>query len=179
VKHPARNLFLALAAAALGLVLMFALPIVLTVRNSETIVPTDSFVAAMGSDSVVPGSYIPPGAPPLNQGMPCAAARRRLAGSSEFDLLICDPPPGSAVAMQLQVEKVLHRGLLGTESSRGAPRLLCDLNVAQAAFVRRFGVPPTLMEAMENATAGVSWEGWYGTAPTPGDVRIDPGPHFP
>jgi hypothetical protein len=126
-----------------------------------------------------PGNYIPPGAGPTQFGPPCIAVRVPLNPPASLDLLICQPSTGSAAAMQLHVRKVTHRTRFSWQESPGMPRLLCDLDHAQAEYVLQHGVPQSLKDAMLAAEPAVSWDGWMLATPVPPDIRVDPAPHFP
>jgi hypothetical protein len=175
----------------IGAALLVLLGVAYIAANwSDRIAPAARFAERMGRfGTIACGNYYAPGSSPVSLGTPClGAARLPLDPASALDLLVVyrpDVSPGGTV-MQLQLFKVVGvsvvkvLGMPGdvTEASQGVPRILCDLNDEQAEEVMEHGVPQSLKDAMLKATAGVSWDGWAGTAPVPADVRVDPAPHF-
>jgi hypothetical protein len=127
-----------------------------------------------------------PGSSPLSAGPACEGVRIPLSPPASLDLIAAyrSVPRAGEPIVQLQVSQVLSRGsaILGLgasmTSSLPIPRVLCDLNEKQAAYILEKGVPPSLKSAMLAASTGGT-VGWMGSAPPPPDIRIDPTLHFP
>jgi len=64
----------------------------------------------------------------------------------------------------------------------GNPPVECDLNVAQADWVRQHGVPQSLIDAMQKTAQDTGWQpiNPSGAATYPGPPKtVDANPHFP
>lgn len=99
-----------------------------------------------------------------------------------------DEMPAGAPAMRLAITSLIEVSttvdgpMAVLPEQYGNPPIECDLNARQADWVRRHGVPQSLLDAMQKAAQDAGWQPLNPNEdglPNAEIILVDPAPHFP